>query len=200
MNKRPTIAVDIDDVIAAHAPAFIKWTNEKYGTNLTVNDYQDHWGEVWKVDYEEREKRALEYHQTDYIGTYGAVDGASEVLAKLKDKFKLVVLTTRRKSIDQLTRDWLERYYPNAFDEVVFSGFFDVPHKDNVHLTKGEMAKSIGADYLIDDQLKHCEAAAQLGIKGVLFGDYPWNQAPELPEGVTRVKNWKEVLEYFDVQ
>lgn len=195
MSEKPTIAVDIDDVIAAHAPAFIKWTNEKYGTNLTVDDYHDHWGEVWQVDYEEREKRALEYHQTDYIGTYGVVDGASEALANLKDRFKLVILTTRRKSIDKLTRDWIQKYYPDTFDEVVFAGFFDAPTQDSVHMTKGEMAKSIGAEYLIDDQLKHCMAAAKIGIKSLLFGNYPWNQADDLPPGVTRVKDWQEVLE-----
>jgi hypothetical protein len=32
----------------------------------------------------------------------------------------------------------------------------------------------------------------------IAFGDYPWHDRGELPEGVVRAKNWKEVLEYFD--
>ena len=39
-------------------------------------------------------------------------------------------------------------------------------------LTKGMLAKEIKADYLIDDQLKHCSAAAELGIPALLFGVY----------------------------
>jgi len=196
--NKPVIAVDIDDVIAAHAPAFIAYTNEKWGTHLTINDYQDHWGEVWKVDFEEREKRAEEYHRTDYIGTYGVIGGASATLGKLRDKYKLVILTTRRRSIEQLTRDWIEKYYPGIFDDVVFAGFFDNPTRSSIHMTKGELAEQIGAGYLIDDQLKHCLAATEAGIKALLFGDYPWNQTDNLPEDITRVRNWQEVLEYFN--
>lgn len=50
----------------------------------------------------------------------------------------------------------------------------------------------------IDDQLKHCQAAASLGIKAVLLGDYPWNRTEKLPSGVTRCKDWPAVLEYFN--
>jgi hypothetical protein len=30
-----------------------------------------------------------------------------------------------------------------------------------------------------------------------LFGDYTWNQADDLPNGITRVKDWAAVEEYF---
>lgn len=31
------------------------------------------------------------------------------------------------------------------------------------------------------------------GIRTLLFGDYPWNQAETLPPNVVRVTNWDEV-------
>lgn len=67
-------------------------------------------------------------------------------------------------------------------------------------MTKGELAKSIGADYIIDDQIKHVLAAAELGIRGILFGDYAWNKADVLPDNVTRVNDWQEVLNYFETR
>lgn len=195
--KKPIIAVDIDDVIAANAVGFVKYSNNKYGTKLTIDNYQDHWGEIWKTEHEETERRAIDYHTSGHIATYDIVDGAFDVLKKLKQHFSLVVLTTRRNSINQLTREWLEKFYPNIFDDIIFSGFFDEPNKESIHQTKGELARSIKAKYLIDDQLKHVQSAAAMGINGLLFGEYSWNKIDELPKDVLRVKNWEEVSRYF---
>jgi len=201
MNSKPIIAVDIDDVLAASAPAFIAWSNEKFGTHLTVDDYQEHWGELWKVEREELIKRAQEYHEIGHHATYEIIDGAKECLIELKNNFKLIVLTTRRNSINQLTKEWISKFYPDIFDDFIFSGFFDNPKIQSVHgdyqLTKAQLAQDIGAKYLIDDQLKHILASAEIGIKGILFGDYGWNKADKLPANVIRVKNWEEVRRFF---
>ena len=197
MNRKLTIAVDVDDVIAAHASAFVEWSNKKYGTHLTVDDYNDHWGEMWKVDLEVTTKRAIEYHDSGIMKEYAIIPGALDVLKELKQRFKLVVLTTRRKVINEITKEWIDRYYPGIFEDIVLSGFFDSLTKESFKLTKGDLAKKIGADFLIDDQLRHVEAAAELGIKGLLFGDYFWNKKDILPPNVTRVKNWQEVKDYF---
>lgn len=196
--SKSIIAVDIDDVIAANALGFVEWSNQKYGTHLTIDDYQDHWSKVWQVEHEETERRAVEYHESGHIATYGTIDGAKEVLEKLKRRFRLVVLTTRRNSINQLSKEWIEKYYPGIFDEMIFSGFFDSPTKESIKMTKGELAKGIGSDYIIDDQIKHVLSAAEFGIRGILFGSYAWNKADVLPENVTRVNNWQEVLDYFE--
>jgi uncharacterized HAD superfamily protein len=196
--NKPIVAVDIDDVIASHALAFIEYSNQKYGTHLTVDNYQDHWSEVWKANHQETLKRAVEYHESGFIATYGTINGAFETLNKLKDRYILKILTTRRSSINKLTRTWIEEYYPGIFSDIIFSGFFDNPTKQSIHMTKAELAKQIKTNYLIDDQLKHCLAAAEAEIKALLFGDYPWNQASKLPKGVIRVKNWQKVLEYFE--
>jgi hypothetical protein len=77
---------------------------------------------------------------------------------------------------------------------------WDVITKDSIHQTKGELLKSLGAQYHIDDQPKHCISALQQGIQPLLFGDYSWNRSVELPEGIVRVKNWQEVTEYFNAE
>jgi len=196
-SSKPVIAVDIDDVIAASALGFIEYSNKKYGTHLTIDDYQDHWDKVWKTEYEESERRAVEYHESGHMATYGIIEGAHEVLKELKERFTLVVLTTRRNSINQLTKEWISKYYPDIFDTFIFSGFFDSATEKSVHMTKGELAKRAGVNYLIDDQLKHVQSATEIGIKGLLFGEYAWNRTEVLPPNVTRVKNWEEVRKYF---
>ncbi|MDB5258971.1 MAG: hypothetical protein JWO73_179 [Candidatus Taylorbacteria bacterium] len=196
MKSKPIIAIDIDDVIAANASAFVEYSNRKYGTNLTIDDYQEHWAEVWKVEHEEVKKRAIEYHESGHIATYSMIDGAYEALKQLKERFRLVAVTSRRNSINQLTKEWIQKYYPDIFDTIVFCGFFD-SEKSGLNLTKGDLVKNMAAEYFIDDQIKHVSAVAENGIKSLLFGDYFWNKTDNLPENVLRVKNWQEAADYF---
>lgn len=197
MNTKPIIAIDIDDVIAANAASFTAYSNQKYGTSLTIDDYQEHWSEVWKVEHEEVNRRAIEYHESGHIATYPVIDGAYEALQELKKRFKLIAVTSRRNSINQLTKDWLQKHYPNIFDDIIFCGFFDTEHS-GIHHTKGDVIKDLHAEYFIDDQIKHVMAVAQNGTKSLLFGDYFWNKVDKLPENVKRVKNWDEVVRYFE--
>lgn len=197
MSHKPTIAVDIDDVIAAGALGFIQYTNDRFGMNLTIDDYDEHWQRVWKVDHEEVQKRAIEYHESGHISKHDIISGACDTLECLKKRFRLIVLTSRRSSIDKPTRDWIEKFYPGIFEDIVFSGIFDSDAEDAIHMTKGEIAKKLGVHYLIDDQPKHVLAASDMGIHGLLFGNYAWNKMETLPENVTRVVDWNEVLEFF---
>lgn len=194
---KPTIAIDIDDVLSTNAASFIEYSNREFGTHLSVDDYQEHWTEMWKVDQQESERRAREYHESGHIATYGTVEGARAALEELKKRYRLIVLTTRRSSIIQLTKEWIEEHYPGIFDEFIFTGFYDLPGAENATRTKGELAKAAGADYFIDDQPKHVISAARLGIPSLLFGEYAWNKTARVPDDVTRVKDWGEVLAYF---
>ena len=92
-RPKPIIAIDIDDVIANNALGFVDYSNKKFGTHLTVDDYQDHWGEVWRTSHEETERRAVEYHESGHIATYSVIKGARETLAHNPAQFN--------KSIDQ---------------------------------------------------------------------------------------------------
>ncbi len=199
MDSKPVIAIDIDDVLSLNAEGFAKWSNERFGTHISVDDYQEHWAEVWKVQIEEAQRRADEFHSSNNVGGYKVVPGAKEALLKLKEKFDLILLTSRRSSIAEFTREWIDINYPGIFKDCIFCGFFDVKGIERLKLTKAELVKQVNASYFIDDQLKHVEAAASLDIPCLLFGDYAWNQKENLPQNITRVKNWAEILKYFSL-
>jgi uncharacterized HAD superfamily protein len=192
--KKPIIAVDIDDVLVDHYEALVTFHNETYGTSLTIHDYiSDHWHEVWGTTPEETELRAQAFAA---LGVKDRVikQGVAEALVQLSRKYDLVIVTARRKvNVDQ-TLEWIDERFPHVFKEVRFVPIWD----EDSTLTKAEICREVGATYLIDDSLKHCRLAAEAGITAILFGDYGWNQASELPEGVTRCKDWVAVLEYFD--
>src|SRR3990167_1583211 len=199
-GSKQTIAVDIDDVLAANAEAFIDFTNQRWGTSLTIDDYDEHWAKVLQVEYEEEKKRILEVYNSRIFANYRPFLDAVPVLKQLAKRYKLVILTSRQRLLNKDTKIWLDKHFANIFSEIHHSGIWDDWQKhsrEKIKYTKSQVAAQIGADYLIDDQIKHCLAAAEAGIEALLFGDYTWNRLKKLPPRVTRVKDWQAVLEYF---
>lgn len=197
--SKPIIAVDIDDVLSNSAEGFIAYSNRHYRLNLTVKDYSEDWRDVWRVDLAEALKRSTEFHASGMVSDYLALKGSKSVLQKLKRRYYLIAVTSRKSIIIPETQTWIEKHYPKLFDSMEFAGIYDVPyHEGMLSQTKTDILNGRKARYFIDDQLKHCLAAAEQGIDTILFGDYPWNQMPTLPPGVTRCKDWAAVEAYFD--
>ncbi|HWT56035.1 MAG TPA: hypothetical protein VN031_03320 [Candidatus Microsaccharimonas sp.] len=196
--KKQTIAVDIDDVLAAETEFIIEFSNKHFGHNLTREEYTEHWGDLWAVDLEEVERRAELIHEPGNVSSYPLIEGGRDVLEHLKKHYRLVILTSRRDRLRQETLTWLDQHFPGVFDEVRFTGFFDTLHEDRHLLTKADLLVEMGAEYLIDDQLKHCIGSAEAGLNVILFGDRATHRDSKLPSNVTRCSNWSQVQEYFD--
>ncbi|HET7320240.1 MAG TPA: hypothetical protein VFI84_01480, partial [Candidatus Saccharimonadales bacterium] len=182
----------------ASAAGWVEFSNQKWGTNLSVDDYNENWSEMWGVDHEEGKKRAHIVYGSNVVSGFDPYDEALPVLQKLSKTYKLVIVTSRVSNIHEETLQWLERHYRDIFSEIHLAGFYEGQPKDAHIHTKAELCQQIGANYLIDDQPKHCLATAAVGIPALLFGNYAWSEAKNLPPGVSHVKNWQAVLEYFD--
>lgn len=197
--KKPVIAIDVDDVLAASAESWVGFSNEKWGTHLTVDDYDEDWAKMWGVDHEEQIKRAQTVYDSLIVSDFRRYDAALPVLKELTKKYELVIATSRIQAMHAETREWLDKHYAGIFSDFHGSGLFDVLTPDSPKGTKADLIKRIGADYLIDDQPKHCLAVADLGIETILFGDYSWNRdIGEIPPRVTRCVDWAAVGKYFD--
>lgn len=201
---RKTIAVDVDDVLAAHAQAFVDFSNARWGTSLTVDDYSDDWAILWNLD---RNNEAHRLEISDRASAFFADntlsmphdESAHDVLVRLKEKYDLIIVTARRQMIKGETLAWIQQKFPGVFEEdkIFFAGFYDTTQAESAHKNKGELLKALGADYLIDDQPKHCNGATEQGLQAILFGAYGWQEKEPVHEGVIRLKNWHEVHEYF---
>lgn len=189
-----TIAIDADDVLAAHAEAFIEFSNQNYGTNFSLEDYHESWGELWGIDHDETEKRAKDFYVAKSVAQYKLIKEADLAISKLSQSHRLFLVTARMQMNVNPTYEWIETYFKGVFEDIHFVPIWETNNK----ATKAEICRQIGADYLIDDLPRHCNLAAEAGIKALLFGDYSWNRSKAVAKGVKRVKNWQEVLEYFD--
>lgn len=193
--RRLKVAIDIDDVLAENAAGFVAFSNERWGTRLSVDDYEEHWAEMWQVDNHEVERRASEFHDSSSMREYGHIGGALESLKRLSEQHQLVVATSRRLQMQHDTLLWIDEHFPNIFSSssIYFAGIWDDLKDDSHLMTKAELVNQIGADVLVDDQLKHCLAVAESGRYGLVFGDYAWNKSGLLPDRATRCLSWSDV-------
>lgn len=198
MMNKPTIAVDIDDVLALSVDKFIEWSNDKFGTNIKFEDYIEDWSELWGISQAETTERVNQMYGEGLPAKYSHIEEAVEVLNKLKADYELVVATARRSAEHMVSRDWIKKHYPAVFKDIHFAGIWDEITEQSPQKTKAKLCQELGVDYLIDDQVKHCIGVDEIGVKALLYGDYPWNKHIELPEGIKRVHNWKEVEDYFE--
>jgi uncharacterized HAD superfamily protein len=192
-----TIAIDIDNVLAASAESFVVISNRLFGDHITVDDFNEDWQKMWGINHDEAVRRAKILFEHQYQKGYLPTDGASKAINELSMHYNLVLVTSRKKISEDLTRNWLKQHFEYPFEEIVFADFWDDDNKNakDGHLRhKGDLFAQVNADIVIDDQLKHCVAAAEQGMQVVLFGDYPWNQANELPDSIIRCKDWVDVV------
>ena len=194
--KREVIGVDADDILAAHIEAFVEHSNRYYGTQLTPEEYTEQWDVLWGVDHDEVERRAWEFHTPEIVGNFGAIAEAEVVLRSLKRRRDLVIVTARAEHIVDTTLEWVEKHFPNLFDEVHFVPIWQPGNT----ITKADICRDIGANYLIDDLIRHCNVAAEAGIQPMLFRRVKWDQRQEPDPRVVEVKSWQEVMEYFDAK
>ncbi len=199
MSKQ-IIAIDVDDVLAATTIGWVTFSNERWGYNLTVDDYDEHWAKMWGVDHETATKRADEMYRSGVVENVQHDPVAVDVLRELAKRYELAIATSRNTFLRKATEDWIGSNFKGLFGSIHMAGIYDDHPEDAPTRTKGDLILSIGADYLVDDQPKHCLAVAGHGKQAILFGDYAWNRDVELVPGVTRCRDWKAVGAYFDGQ
>ena len=195
--KKQIIAIDIDDVLAYHAEAMIAYSNKMFGPGHHYDNYTEHWSVFWGTDNDETNKRAHEYHLTDDMVHYRVHEEALGILKDLSKRYKLIVVTARRQQVVSITKEWLDKNFPGIFEGIYHVGIWDVIADDSHTLTKADMCAQLGVSYLVDDQIKHCNAAADIGIEAVLFGEYPW-QSSAVHGKVHKCHDWLSVKRFFD--
>ena len=193
--SKPTIAVDIDEVLFPMAPTFLSYYNTQHGTNYKLDQMTSYFLEDLTGESTEEMLAKIQAYLKAEIYTQGKpVIGSLGAIHKLREKFKLVVVTSRDHFFRGHTEAFLDSHFSGLYDELHYTHKPDSP---DIRTPKYKICQEIKAIALIDDHLSNVVGCAENGIKGILFGDYPWNQTKKLPEGVTRLKNWQEVLEYF---
>jgi uncharacterized HAD superfamily protein len=191
------IGVDVDGVLADSVTAFLGWHNRVYGTNYTFEQVTDFdLSKLWGGTNEESVQKIITCYTSPEFEAVQPVLGAVEAIKKLAKDHELIIITARPASMIETTKNWICMFFPEMFDDIYFN---DCLKSTGVYGKKQEQMKEAKIELLIDDALKNVSISSEIGIPSLLL-DYPWNQSDDLPKGVTRVKNWKEIVEIINSQ
>lgn len=189
---KKTIAVDVDDVLVPHETHLA----EQFRQYFDVHYPHDHLHGLSALLPEEQKPQVKEimnrFLTSEEFRSVEPVEGATSAMRQLDKCYRLVVITSRPKIVHDITKEWLNWHFPNVFNDIHFVNA-SYGWGELRGVSKREVCQQANAQYLVDDSLLHIQEAAEYGVNGLLFGDYPWNQAEELPAGTVRVKGWEEV-------
>lgn len=194
--SKEVIAIDVDEVLLPFIQNFLLDYNQENGTNYQPHDFSSyHFHGPLGISVEESVEKVYSYLRQDH-SHIEPLEGVEEALEWLSARFDLEIVTARHPEFEVNTLKWLQDKLPDRFRALKMIGYSPVMEKS---VTKAEICMEINAIALIDDSLDHVTECAAIGVRGLLFGDYPWNQAEKLPYGVTRCRDWQEVVAHFNV-
>jgi len=176
-RKRQLLGVDIDNVVSLTDPALRKSIRDVYGICLDQE-------QIVYYDYskcgltQEQERKVLEVFRKVTCKELDVVLGAVEALTILKQKYRIILVTSRHPQLIEKTKAWLKlKSIPH--DKLIF--------ETDKHQTDHEF------DFFVEDNKDSALALAEAGIRTFLF-DYPWNRSIPPHDNIKRVSGWSDVL------
>lgn len=185
------LAVDIDDVLIPFFSSLADWHNKRLGTNYKVDSLRDfNLSSGWGIDEEYWIAQCNLFHSTGGSASIDIDPEAGSSLARLAEDHEIVLVTSRPVFHHQHTSGWMKRNLSNVTDRLIMCDSYTADG-GTAHMNKGDIAKDLGADYLIDDAVHYIEKANQSGVKGILFGNYSWNRAGH--DKFLHARTWADV-------
>lgn len=182
------IALDLDDVVLDFVAGVLETVNRDFGSDLTPEDIQS-WNFGQYIDpiigvpwFE-----WLEGHASLWGEKFRPVKGALGGIEKLRrDGHYIEIVTAKPAWAEDALWTWMAKYKPRPHRLTIVP----VDHIQNKHLVTD-------ADVLVDDKYENCAEWSEDGRPALLF-NRPHNAHYGLPPaGVTRVNDWRGVLDMF---
>lgn len=192
------IGIDLDEVLGPFTEPFMNFHNKKYGTRILlnqVNNYDFH--SLLGITEEESIGRVYRFYESDEFYSIKPLDGAVEAIETLHEiGHHLELITARPKIMEVKTRNWINKYFPDKFSNIHITNSYAL---EGTSVKKSEVCKKQNIPLIIDDSPHHAIDCASAGVDAILL-NYPWNLNVAMPENVTRVNSWKEIIEILQLK
>ncbi len=188
------IWIDLDEVLAETIDFSLLFHDYKIaGNSLLREDIIDYYiyniPKLW-VSKEE----AIEWFRKPLLGDIyldvQPVLWACEKIISHKEKWYTFQIVTARQSeiLSDYTQKWIEKYYPNIFENILFANHFT---KNNV--TKSELCKLHNIEIMVEDNFDYALDLAENGIYTFLL-EKPWNKHITITHpNLKKVASWEEI-------
>ena len=180
------IALDLDGVVFDSENLYRVYTEihdtEKHKKDTIIDNSQRIFQKRYNWTKEEFDNFYQENAET-VLSTANIMTGADIVLKKLKDKFELIVVTSRNDFETNIAKEKLAKL-----------GLGDIKIFNNEH-HKIDKLKDEKVDYIIDDDDNICINASDNNICALYFKNNASNRIEK--DNVINVNNWCEIYKFL---
>lgn len=183
------LSVDCDDVLVETGPKVVQYYNETYNAKVDVARFYGD-AEDWGVShFEIANERVVKYLKEfgHLLVPYPEAVAGMKRLRRMGHKSLLV--TARSDFMIPVTEALVETFFPGCFEEIIHTNGYN----ENAR-TKGSVCAEKGADVHIDDHIDHCFSVLDSGVQDAILLSRAWNQHEILRPGITRCKNWRQIV------
>lgn len=180
---RPLLAIDFDDVLFDCNATLQLIIRDEFNNESSYIEFV--------TKHPHTKKEIFHFLYGSYHQNGAAMYGARNVLSRLVNSHRLIVVTGRSESTRKLTEEWLGNNFPTLFSEVYFTNTFLSAHGE-IERRKSAICADARVDILIDDSLEEALEVSSIGIPVILF-DRPWNRS-STPNMICRAKDWDHVF------
>ena len=179
MGRIRRIGIDIDEVKYPGKEVFYRYLNEKLGLNLDWNDNKYDFMELAEklnMRNEELDELYFEHSKTDLFHDTPPIEGSVEGIESFFEKgIELYAITSRPLYLRDATLEYIEKYFPEKFKEVIFAGRDSLSREG---ISKKEAILENEINLMLDDQKGHARELGKI-IPVILFSK-PWNRFFEM--------------------
>ncbi len=191
------IAIDADEVLWGCIPHFLEYYNQRYGTDFGLENFRSQdWAAALEADPEHVSQSYLDFHESGLGYQLRPITGSLEALRLIRQHLTNppIVISARLAKLRAETEWLIDQHFPEIFADIQLGDHFGPNRR-----SKAEICQEHQIDILIEDDLKHALPASAVVEEVLLFGDYPWTRATDLPANVKPVKNWSAVLTHLNL-
>lgn len=187
-------ATDLDEVLSRTNDGILEFSNPRYGLSLAREQIFSHdWSKVWGCSMEEATRRWHKFEDDPSFKELKPYEGSVEAIDYLKRMGnELYVITGREIFLEEMTNEWIKRYYPNKFSGVFFAKH---PYVKTERKTKADFCKELNVDMFVDDDANYAKMCATV-VTNVLLYKQEWNKNVDMPKNVHPVGSWPEIVDF----
>jgi len=192
------IGVDMDEVLAELVDYALEHHDYKISWKIikreNIIDYYIH----KLVDYDLSLEQALDWFRdalfsdNDNLSMKPVLWAMDKIKEHIDLWYSFKIVTARNWDLFwDYTRKWINKHYPNIFEEIIFANHFSKEEK-----TKSQICIENNIAHMVEDNIDYALDLANNWIKTFLI-EKPWNSSrKEVHPNIIRVKSWDEI--YFN--
>ena len=191
------IGVDLDDTLKDFNSHYLEFYNARHGTAYVRDGIWSYeFCKVFGTTKEVIDASVNDFYESRAFRSIPPYPAALTAIPQLALNHSLYVITARPSHLQELTEEWISKYFPQCFVDVILSG---LPFRDNSTYTKGDICASFEITHVIDDSVHTASDCVARNVQ-VLLVDTPWNQNITPHPRIQRMHSWEEIIAALDAK